>query len=218
MVGGLLTKIMKPNPISLINPNSQSLNEVSVSLQKNKVESPETHFLIDEMIRIASGEQGNENRRAMVGLAAPQVGVNKRVILIDTVSMAGKIGNPEFRVYINPEIIFKSDEKELGREGCYSTGSICGAVERSSLVRIKAFDRAGKLIEEEWTGFQARIFQHEIDHLDGIRFPERITDPSKLHWVEPDRFGEYRVDWPTWPELCPPERWQAMKAGLKELD
>jgi Polypeptide deformylase len=70
-------------------------------------------------------------------------------------------------------------------------------------------------ITVELSGFTARIAQHETDHLDGIRFPDRIPvdQPDKLHWVEPEQFPDYRLNWATWKQLCPRERWEAMKQG-----
>ena len=148
----------------------------------------------------------------MVGLAAPQLGISKRIIIVDVAS-TGMGGTPDLRAYINPKIVERSDQTEQGREGCFSTGNVCGIVERSSNIGIEALDRDGNPLSENWDSFTARIFQHEIDHLDGIRFPERIKDDTKLHWVEPEQFGEYRVHWADWAELCPRATWEAVKVG-----
>lgn len=74
-------------------------------------------------------------------------------------------------------------------------------------------NRDGILIREELEGFPAVIAQHEIDHLDGIRFPDRITDDSSLHWVEDGQYGEYRKGWRDWIIKCPRSRWEDMKSG-----
>lgn len=196
--------------LTLVSPSSGILNQVSEPIEINQISSQEIQQLVDSMLRIASSEQGDMKRRTMVGLAAPQLGISKRIIIVDTASTGmGEI--PGLCVYINPAITCKSKQLEQGREGCFSTGSVCGIVNRSNKVAVSAYNRQGEFISEVWTGFTARIFQHEIDHLDGVRFPDRITDASKLHWVEPDRFGEYRTKWAEWQELCPPERWEMIR-------
>lgn len=193
-------------------PNNDILNKVAKAIPVEAITNKETQFLVDEMLRIANGTQGDKKRRTMVGLAAPQVGVSKRVIVVDVAS-TGMGEAPDLRAYINPVVSKRSKQTEPGREGCFSTGNVCGNVERSSEVTVDAYDRDGNLLSEHWTGFTARIFQHETDHLDGIRFPDRITDDTKLHWVEPDQFGDYRTQWAEWSELCPRTRWEEIKTG-----
>lgn len=196
----------------LIPPSSEILNTVSDEIEPSSIISKEVQDLIDGMLDVANGEQGDTKRRTMVGLAAPQLGVAKRIIIVDTAS-TGMGEAPELQAFINPKIVAKSEITEQGREGCFSTGNVCGNVDRSSEVVVEAFNRKGELVSGTWTGFTARIFQHEIDHLDGIRFPDRITDETKLHWVEPDKFGEYRTKWVDWDEFCPRERWEAIKVA-----
>ncbi len=181
------------------------------------MKNQETQEFIDGMLRVANGEQSDVNRRTMVGLAAPQLGVAKRIIIVDTAS-TGMGETPDLQVFINPNIISKSDVVEQGREGCFSTGNVCGNVDRSSEVTVEALNRDGEPISGTWTGFTARIFQHEIDHLDGMRFPDRITDDVKLHWVEPDEFGKYRTKWAMWDKLCSRQKWQGIKCGIIGID
>ncbi|MGH9856743.1 MAG: peptide deformylase, partial [Acidobacteriota bacterium] len=114
---------------------------------------------------------------------------------------------PDLKEFINPEIIESSDELEEGREGCFSTSRVCGIVERAKKVRVRAYNRQGELFEHEFEGFPARVAQHEIDHLDGIRFPDRITDDRNLHWVEENEFGDYRENWRNWAVNCSREKW-----------
>jgi peptide deformylase len=198
----------------LITPGSASLNEVSTAIPPDQIAAAETKQLIAAMLAIASGRQGDIEKKTMVGLAAPQLGINKRVIVVDVTSTGmGEV--PELRAYINPVITARSSQTELGREGCFSTGNVCGAVERASEVTIEAYDQAGKLVKEQYIGFTARIFQHEVDHLDGIRFPDRITEVSNLHWVEDEQFGDYREQWLTWPTHCDRKTWEAVKSDQK---
>jgi len=202
--------------LTLVSPSSGILNQVAEPIEINRISSQEIQQLVDSMLRIASSEQGDMKRRTMVGLAAPQLGICKRIIIVDTASTGmGETSN--LCVYINPVITSKSKRLEQGREGCFSTGNVCGIVNRSSKVVVSAYNRQGVLISEAWTGFTARIFQHEIDHLDGVRFPDHITDASKLHWVESDRFGEYRTKWMEWQELCLAEQWDRIRGDNSEL-
>ncbi|MGQ9512386.1 peptide deformylase [Thermodesulfitimonas sp.] len=99
-----------------------------------------------------------------VGLAAPQVGVSKRVIVVD----AGK----GLYQLINPEIIAVAGS-ETDREGCLSIPGVWGEVTRAAAVTVRGLSRSGETVEIEAEGFFARALQHEIDHLDGILFIDR---------------------------------------------
>ncbi len=193
-------------------PSSDTLNQVSLPVGREHITDPDIQGIIDGMFDIAYGRQGNKEQRTMVGLAAPQLGILKRIIIVgvDTVGMGE---SPDLQAFIDPEITYASEEKETNREGCFSTGNICGVLERSKIIRIRAYDRNGQEVSDKFEGFPARIFQHEIDHLEGLRFPDRISDTSKLHWVEPDEFGAYRTQWHEWTQLCPPNVWEDMKNG-----
>ena len=172
----------------------------------------ETQDLVDKLFRVAHGRQGDANFPTLAGLAAPQIGVSKRVVIIGMNAVGGG-EQPELKEFINPEIIEISDEKEEGREGCFSTSRLCGIVERAKKVKVRAYNREGELFEHEFEDFPARVAQHEIDHLNGIRFPDRITDDNNLHWVEESEFGDYRENWRTWSVNCPREKWEAIKSG-----
>ena len=155
--------------------------------------------LLDAMLRFARGEQSDSQKHVLVGLAAPQIGKNIRIILVDTQANGkGIVG--ELRVYINPEIIKVSNETNSWYEGCFSTGNVKGIVSRPSRVEIKALDRNGHEVREIHSGYVARIFQHEIDHLNGVRFPDRIPDQELLHIVKTEEMHAYRNQekWREW--------------------
>jgi len=133
---------------------------------------------IDEDIKNLTEDMGETMFDAPgVGLAAPQVGVNKRVIVYDS-----NAGNPdsdesvkEFTALINPEIIDSSGSIVSEKEGCLSVVDYTSDVKRYENVTIKALDIEGNQLEFDAQGILAIIMQHEIDHLDGILFIDRIS-------------------------------------------
>jgi peptide deformylase len=113
-----------------------------------------------------------------VGLAAPQVSVSSRLIVVEygEEDEEGNETKPKkLYVVINPEIIQASEEKELGIEGCLSIPNLVGEVERNIKITVKGLNRSGKPVKINAEGWLARIFQHEIDHLEGVIFPDRAT-------------------------------------------
>jgi len=112
--------------------------------------------------------------------------------------------------FINPEMIWRSRETDQGREGCFSTGLVYGLVRRPIALKLRAWTPEGKQIERIFEGFSARIMQHECDHLEGIRFPDRIKSDRKLHWVHTEELGIYPDHIKHWPRLCSRQRWHAL--------
>jgi peptide deformylase len=106
-----------------------------------------------------------------VGLAAPQLGVERRVAVVDVAP-----GTPESRlhVFVNPEIVAATG-RETGEEGCLSIPGLTEKVDRPQRITVRALDVAGNRFELEAEGFLARACCHEIDHLDGVLFIDRIT-------------------------------------------
>ena len=200
-----------------VKPNDSILVQITEEIRPEEIKSPEIEAIIERMLNAAYGKQVDRAKPLLVGLAAPQIGIPKRVILID-VSARGKGNVGDLRVYINPEIVWKSEEESEWYEGCYSTDRVCGIVSRPNSIKVKALTRDGQPIEEKHEGYTARIFQHEIDHLNGIEFVSYITDDNKLHWVEEDEFPEYRNNegWRNWPKKCPREKWVRIKGISKQ--
>ncbi len=130
--------------------------------------TPNIIKLLDNMAQTLYSAKG-------VGLAAPQVGVSKRVIVVD----AGE-GLLEL---INPEIL-SSSGKETDTEACLSIPGLIGDVTRASSLKVKFFDRHGREQVLKAKGFQARVFQHEIDHLEGILFIDRAANVRKMDQKE----------------------------------
>jgi peptide deformylase len=122
--------------------------------------------LIDDMFETMRQAPG-------VGLAAPQIDISQRVIVVEYAEEEDE--KPKSFAVINPEIIKTSTETELGIEGCLSIPNLVGEVERFSAVVVKGFNKQGKPVKIKSSGWLARIFQHEIDHLEGILFTDRAT-------------------------------------------
>jgi peptide deformylase len=133
---------------------------------------------IDEGIKKLTEDMGETMFQAPgVGLAAPQVAVNKRIIVYDT-----NAANPdrddsiqEFKALINPEITAASGSIVSEKEACLSVVDYSADVKRYEMVTVKALDIEGKKLEFDAEGVLAVIMQHEIDHLDGILFIDRIS-------------------------------------------
>jgi peptide deformylase len=119
--------------------------------------------LVADMFDTMYAEEG-------VGLAAPQVGISERVIVID----ARDEDIPPFAL-INARIVHFGDELERDEEGCLSIPGLKEIVERPAFVRVEALDLSGERVEIEADGLLARIIQHEVDHLDGILFLDRVS-------------------------------------------
>lgn len=129
--------------------------------------------LIDDMVETMREAPG-------VGLAAPQIGLSDRLIVVeyfehDEDEEVEDTPKKLFAV-INPEIVKASEETLLGVEGCLSIPGLVGEVERHAKVHIKGLNRHGKPMRIKAEGWLARIFQHEIDHLNGVLFTDRATN------------------------------------------
>ncbi len=115
---------------------------------------------------------------AGVGIAGPQVGINKNVIWVQRLD---KKDEP-FEFYLNPKIIWRSKLTRQGTEGCLSIPDLRQDVKRSYAIKLQHIDRKGQVKEELIEGFTAVIFQHEVDHLYGILFPDRIEESNKIEF------------------------------------
>ena len=140
------------------------LNKRAREIKEN---SDKIQTLIDDMLETMYDADG-------VGLAAPQIGVLKRLFVID----CSEERNEPF-VFINPEILETSGE-QTGSEGCLSVPGIYGDVSRYTKIKVQAKNRFGKTVIYEPEGFLARIFQHEMDHLKGHLFTEKAVNLRKV--------------------------------------
>lgn len=141
-----------------------------------RAQAQEVTTLSPDVIELISAMRETVAAKRGVGLAAPQVGVSKRVVLVKRLDKPPQ--NP-FVAYINPKIVFQSSETELDWEGCLSISGGKAKVARAKTIRVQAVNEQGENIEETVSGFVARIFQHEIDHLNGILFIDK-KEPQAL--------------------------------------
>jgi peptide deformylase len=130
---------------------------------------PEITALIEDLVDTMRAGPGS------VGVAAPQIGVTLRLCVVDVSgSRLGKENNHGLLVLVNPELVRRAGTAIM-REGCMSVPDYTGDVERATAVTVRFLDASGALREIEASGFEAVAIQHEMDHLDGVLFLDRIT-------------------------------------------
>lgn len=136
-----------------------------------------TEFKSDWLYALAEAMNTTMLERQGVGIAAPQVYISKRIIIVASRANPRYPNAPEMLpvVMVNPEIVEMSEQQNLGEEGCLSVPNERGQVARANDIRVHYLNLEGEVFELELSGFPARIVQHEIDHLNGILFTERLS-------------------------------------------
>ena len=152
----ILKILTQPNPI---------LRKKSVEINLEKIKSRELKGLISAMAKTMLKDDG-------VGLAAPQIGKNIRMVVV----------NSKDGVFclINPKFTKKSWARELGQEGCLSIPGVFGKVKRHKKISLTYYNENGEKIKLTAEGMMARVIQHEVDHLDGILFIDKAVDVEKI--------------------------------------
>jgi peptide deformylase len=133
--------------------------------------------LIDDMVETMHAVHG-------LGLAAPQIGVSRQVIVIQLPEDEEDSQSGKLYVLCNPEIV-KTVGEEESEEGCLSVPGFVGDVRRAAAVTVKGFDRHGKKMRVKAEGLLARAFQHEIDHINGTLYIDRVDSPEKIRHIVP---------------------------------
>lgn len=152
---------------------------LEVATPIDQFDTPELHALIEDMQDTMAHMQG-------AGIAAPQIGVSKRVVIF------GVGHNPRYpdaeqvpyTILINPVLKTISDETDDAWEGCLSVPGMRGLVSRYTRLHYTGFDQYGNAIDRLVSGFHARVVQHECDHLDGVLYPMRINDLRNFGYTE----------------------------------
>lgn len=145
--------ILLPDPI---------LRETALSVERV---DDDTRRLLDDMLETMYDAPG-------VGLAGPQVGVSRRLLVMDP---SPREDEPEPLALVNPEILEFGEDRQVGEEGCLSIPEIFAEVERPAWVQVRYVDRDGKLAVRRFEGRPAVILQHEVDHLNGVLFIDHLS-------------------------------------------
>jgi peptide deformylase len=177
-------------PLEIITPENPILRQKAAPLTPQQF-TPQLQQLIDQMIITMRAAQG-------VGLAAPQIALPIQLAVIETPPEYDDEDKeiPDSRqlyVIINPEIKMATRKMVVGVEGCLSIPGRVGEVARHQSVVVEALDRYGKKQTLRPKGWDARIFQHEIDHLNGILYTDRLTKPESF-WTEEEYEARLRAE------------------------
>ena len=143
----------------IITHPAASLRERSTEVDPATITTPEFQAYLDALVHTMLVKDG-------VGIASPQVGRNIRVIVVNI--------NDTIECYINPEIIKASEALQEGEEGCLSVPGVYGMVERHKRITVRAINRHGRRVELDLRNFPAVVLQHEIDHLNGVLFIDKM--------------------------------------------
>lgn len=175
--------------VSIVNKDNKILRKKAKLVSAEDFHSPALKKLIADMGKALLSQQDG------VAIAAPQLGVSLRLFVVagkifalmdskknkkETASQKEKRPEYKDKVFINPEIVKFSKEKDFVEEGCLSVRYLYGRVERSKKIRIRAQDERGNWFELGGSGLLAQIFQHEVDHLNGILFIDKAKDVVEL--------------------------------------
>lgn len=150
-----------------------------VSEKVTQFDTPQLHALLQDMQDTMHDLNG-------AGLAAPQIGVNLRVVIFgfEKNQRYPDADEVPFTILLNPTLTPITDEQEEGWEGCLSVPGLRGMVPRYTQLRYQGMDPFGKTIDRTVSGFHARVVQHECDHLEGILYPMRIKDFSSFGFTD----------------------------------
>lgn len=163
-----------------------SLRTDNVEITPEEIKDGSIAKLAKEMFLMMYAAEG-------VGLAAPQVGVNKRLMVYNPSGDKKKWLDEV--IMVNPKIVEYSEAKDIEIEGCLSFPDMQGEVERSKWIKVEATNLRGKKTKKKFQGWEARVFQHEYDHLDGVLYIDRLSNESRKQ-VQPrldeliQEFGE----------------------------
>lgn len=157
----------------LLEKNDPLLREKSEPILTSEFGSAWLQELASDLIRIMK-------EKCAVGVAAPQIGVTKRVIVFGTAYTKSRKIDEQIpdTILINPLLKILSDDIQTGYEGCLNCGDLRAEIPRSMEIEYSGYDLAGVFFSKRVRGLEARILQHEIDHLDGLLFTDRVEDES----------------------------------------
>jgi peptide deformylase len=155
------------------------LRQVAADIPQEHIGSPEIQQLIQEM-QVAMKHYGG------IGIAAPQLGISLQLAIIElpATNRYGQMAALPFTVFINPRIEYLTQDLQGFWEGCLSVPGLRGLVERPSKIKVSYLNQQGEMLEMEAQGFLATVIQHELDHLRGVLYVDRLKHPSLLAFQE----------------------------------
>jgi peptide deformylase len=165
--------------VKIVQKENKVLREKAKKVPVDEIKSPKIQKVIEDMKKaLATQEDG-------VAIAAPQIGVSLQIFVVSGRALAILKGKEEKDalpdlVFINPKIIKLSQEKELMEEGCLSVRWFYGKVKRSKKAFIEACNEKGNFVKKGASGILAQVFQHEIDHLNGVLFIDKAEDLEEI--------------------------------------
>lgn len=168
-------KVVEMKDLRILSYPHPALRAENAEITKEELDSGEISKIVKKMFSLMYATSG-------VGLAAPQVGINKKFMVYNQSGDSKKWLDET--VMINPKIIEFSVGTDFENEGCLSLEGMKGEVQRSKWIKVEAMNMKGKKIKKKYKGWEARIFQHELDHLNGVLFFDRMTAESQKE-VEP---------------------------------
>jgi peptide deformylase len=185
----------------ILTPQDPQLRQPCEPLTPVDLRQPKTQKLIEKMInfvyqRNTKTKKHKKTVPRTVGLSANQIGINKRISIVDLA-----IGKKKFHdvyVLINPEIIWKSRTKIEKQEGCVNLPDIWGHITRSKRIKVKALDRSGNKLLLDLNGWPAVLLQHEIDHLNGTLFIDHLENPARALSITAADYPSFKQSPKTW--------------------
>lgn len=167
----------------ILDRESPVLRQIAQPVELDQINTPEIHNILDKIKTALHGEDDG------VAIAAPQIGESLRIFVVNTKALLAIANDKKVdeieedvpdMVFINPEITKLSKKTKNMDEGCLSVRWLYGQVKRSEKATIRAYDENGKMFTKGASGLMAQIFQHEVDHLDGILFIDKATNVENI--------------------------------------
>jgi peptide deformylase len=174
------------------------LRQVCALLTKSQLRMREQQLEIEALLdfvygvvnKTTVGVQADRSRPNTVGLSANQVGIMKQICLVDLA--IGHRGYTDMQVLVNPLVVWRSKAVVSKPEGCVNFATTWGVTRRARSVKVAAWDRSGNEVVLKLVGWPAVLLQHEIDHLNGRLFIDRLPDPTRADLVESGEYAAYR--------------------------
>ncbi|MDP3941859.1 MAG: peptide deformylase [bacterium] len=184
-----------------LDPTDERLRTVCKDISLRELRLKKNQQVIDALLEFVyarnnKGEKHNRKKPTIIGLSANQVGVMERICIVD---LAVRRNNySDVHVLINPHILWKSKTTNLRKEGCVNLPNVWGYVARSQKIDVSYVDRWGNAYTVRAVGWAATLIQHEVDHLNGYLFIDRLSDPKKALLVRDEDLVAYKKDPKNW--------------------